>query len=192
MPRKFLKRYSPSPKTIREHKTLSWLGSRIHQPNLWHLNHHSVSRAFAIGLFCTWLPFPLQTLIAAFLAIYYRANLPISVALVFVTNPVTIPPMFYFAYKFGSWLLGMTPEPMEMDISWEWFTSSVGQVWQPLLFGCLILAVFSSISGYFAIRIIWRNNIMRRWEERCEERDARKAKKAMEKEIEKALNEQGD
>lgn len=192
MPRKFLKRYSPSPKTIRENKTLSYLGDSIHQPNLWHLNRHSVSRAFAIGLFCAWLPIPLQTLLSAFLAIYYRANLPISVALVFITNPITIPPMFYFAYKFGSWMLGITPEPVEMNLGWEWFTTTLSQVWQPLLFGSFALAIFSSLLGYFTIRLLWRNSIKKRWQERREERDARKAKKAMEKEIEKVFKEQQD
>jgi len=190
MPRKFLKRYSPSPKTIRENKALSCLGESIHQPNLWHLNRHSVSRAFAIGLFCTWLPIPLQTLLAAVLAVYYRANIPISVALVFVTNPITIPPMFYFAYKFGSWMLGMTPEPVDMNIGWEWFTTTLGQVWQPLLFGSLTLALFSSLIGYFTIRLIWRNSIKKRWEERSEIRHANKAKKAMIKKMKKELKEE--
>ncbi len=192
MPRKFLKRYSPSPQTIRKNRALGCLGESIHQPNLWLLNRHSVSRAFAIGLFCAWLPMPLQTLLAAILAIFFRAHLPISVALVFVTNPVTIPPMFYFAYKFGSWLLGMTPEPVDMNIGWEWFTTTLGQIWQPMLFGCLILGIFSAITGYFAIHIIWRKSVRRRWQERTEKRAARKMKKAMEIKIKKTMNESID
>ncbi len=189
MPRKFLKRYSPSPKTIRENRALGCLGDRIHQPNLWLLNRRSVARAFAIGLFCAWLPIPLQTVVAAAFAIYFRAHLPLSVALVFVTNPITIPPMFYFAYKFGSWLLGMQPETVDMSLSWEWFTTTLGRIWQPMLFGCLLLGILSAISGYFAIHIIWRKGIRRRWRERKETRDARKAKQAMEKELKKAMNE---
>lgn len=185
MPRKFLKKYSPSPKAIRENKALSYLGESIHQPGLWHMNRHSVAKAFAIGLFCTWIPIPLQTVIAALLAIYYRAHLPISVALVFVTNPVTIPPMFYFAYKLGSMMLGMEPQSVPMDLSWEWLTTTLGQIWQPLLFGCLILAILSSIAGYLFIHVIWRKNTRKRWQDRKEARDIRKAKKAMKKKIKK-------
>ena len=189
MPIKYLKRYSPSPKTIRENKALSYLGEDIHKPSLWHMNRHSVSKAFAIGLFCAWLPFPLQTVIAALLAIYYRAHLPLSVVLVFVTNPVTIPPMFYFAYKLGSVMLGVELESVPMDLSWEWFSSTLGQIWQPLLFGCLILGIVSSAVGYFTISTLWRKHIKRRWKRRTEARAEKLAKIAMMKEIKKAMKE---
>lgn len=188
MPRKFLRKYSPSHKTIKENKALSFLGDSIHQPYLWHMNRNSVARAFAIGLFCTWLPTPLQTVIAAVFAIYYRAHLPLSVALVFITNPITIPPMFYFAYKLGSMVLGLELEAVPMNLGWEWFTTTLGEIWQPLLFGCLMLGIISSALGYFSIHTIWRRSIKRRWKDRKEAREARKAKKEMEKEIKKELN----
>ena len=186
MPQKFLKKYSPSQKTIRENKALSCLGESIHQPNLWHMNRRSVAKAFAIGLFCAWIPTPLQTLMAAALAVYYRAHLPLSVVLVFVTNPITIPPMFYFSYKLGSFLLGMETQSVSMDLSWEWFTTTMGEIWQPLIFGSIILGIISSIIGYFTINVLWRQNIKSRWQDRKECRAARKAKKKMEKELKKA------
>ncbi len=178
MPRKFLKRHSPSAHSIRENKVLSMLGEGLHRPNLWLFNRSSVARAFAIGLFCTWIPFPLQTVIAALLAIYYRANLPLSVALVFISNPVTIPPMFYFAYKLGSVMLGIELQAIEMDLSWNWFTSILGQIWQPLLFGCLILAIVSSAVGYFTINTLWRKGVKNRWKERTQKRHERKKDRA--------------
>lgn len=187
MPRKFLKRYSPSRKTIRENKALSYLGEDIHKPSLWHMNRHSVSKAFAIGLFCTWIPLPLQTIIAALLAIYYRAHLPLSVVLVFLTNPVTIPPMFYFAYKMGSVMLGTKMESVPMDLSWHWFSTTLGQIWQPLVFGCLILGIVSSAVGYFTINTIWRKNIRYRWKHRVKLREEENAKKAMLEEVKKAM-----
>jgi len=56
----------------------------------------------AVGLFCAFVPLPIQMLLAAAAAIIFRVNLPISVGLVWITNPVTIPPMFYFCYKVGT------------------------------------------------------------------------------------------
>lgn len=177
MPRKILKRYSPSPQKIRESKILGALGEKLHRPSLWIFNRNSIARAFAIGLFCTWIPFPLQTLLAAVLAIYYRANLPLSVALVFLTNPITIPPMFYFAYKLGSVMLGMEMQAVEMDLSWHWFTSIMVQIWQPLVFGCLILAIVCSAVGYFTINTLWRKDVKERWKERSHKRSQKKADK---------------
>ena len=182
MPRKFLKRYSPSHKSIKENRALAMLGEDLHRPSLWILNRNTVARAFAIGLFCAWIPFPLQTILAGILAIYYRAHLPLSVALVFVTNPITIPPMFYFAYKLGSVMLGLELQTIEMNLSWHWFSSMMGQIWQPLVFGCLILAIVSSAIGYFTINTLWRKGVKNRWEERTHERRERNSERRKVKE----------
>ncbi len=152
------------------------------------MNRNSVAKAFAIGLFCTWMPIPLQTVVAALLAIYYRAHLPLSVALVFITNPVTIPPMFYFAYKLGGMVLGIDPQTVSMNLGWHWFATTLGQIWEPLLFGCFMLGIISSALGYFTIHSIWRQSIKRRWKDRKKAREARKAKRAIEKEIKKELS----
>lgn len=159
MPRKFFKRYSPDPKRIRDTPGLGFLGERLHQPNLWHFNRHSISKAFAIGLFCMWIPFPFQTLIAAACALLFRANLPLSVALVFITNPVTIPPMFYFAYKLGNLVLSLPTGEFSMELSMHWLTQRMGEIWQPLFTGCFLLALFSSMLGFFTIQALWRYNI---------------------------------
>lgn len=159
MPKKFFKRYSPDPKRIKETPGLGFLGARLHQPSLWHFNRHSVSRAFAIGLFCTWIPFPFQSLIAASGALYFRANLALSVALVFVTNPITIPPMFYFAYRLGNLILGGEESEFNIELSWDWLVNSLGMIWQPLFLGSFLLALFSSMLGYLVVQYIWRRNI---------------------------------
>src|SRR3546814_2139222 len=105
MPRRLFKRYMPDPASIREHKSLRFLGSLLHDPNLWHLNRHSVARAMAVGLFAAFLPIPLQMLLAAALAITVRGNLPIAVSLVWLTNPLTIPAVFFCSYQSCACLL---------------------------------------------------------------------------------------
>jgi hypothetical protein len=106
VPKKLIKRYLPDHQTLRTHRHLQVFGARLHDPNLWHLNRRSASGAFAVGLFVAFIPLPLQMLLAAALAIVTQVNLPVSVALVWITNPVTMPPIFYFCYRVG----GMDPE----------------------------------------------------------------------------------
>ncbi|MGB0848981.1 MAG: DUF2062 domain-containing protein, partial [Thiolinea sp.] len=101
------------------------MGSALHDPRLWHFNRHNIAGACALGLFCMWIPFPPQTVMAAIAAIFIRVNLPLSVALVYVTNPITIPPMFYGAYKLGAVILGEKVQAIEFSLSVDWLQSTM-------------------------------------------------------------------
>ena len=166
MPKRFFKKIAPNIETIKGQKCLGFLGRHLHSPMLWHLNRHSVSLAFAIGLFMMWIPFPSQMVYAAICAILLRANLPISVVLVWVTNPVTIPPMFYFAYWFGAKIMGTLTLNIEFELTWEWLIANLTHFWQPFLLGCFILAIVSAIVGYVLIQLLWRLYIIHLLRER--------------------------
>jgi len=166
MPKRLIKRYMPDHRTIREHKCLQCFGKLLHSPDLWHLNRHSVAKAFAIGLFFAWVPVPFQMVLAAGASILLCANLPISVVLVWLTNPVTMPPMFYGAYKIGAWAMNLPEQDFKFELSWEWLTSGMASIWQPFLFGCAIIGVVCSILGYFGIKLAWRWIVIRKWQRR--------------------------
>jgi len=156
----------PDQQTIKEHKHLKIFGSLIHNPNLWHMNRRSVSGAFAVGLFCAFVPIPFQMILAAAIAIVVRVNLPISVALVWISNPITMPPMFYAAYKFGAFVLGEVPSEVAFVLSWEWISTEMALIWEPFLLGCFIFGLISSFLSYCIIRLLWRLHIIRAWQER--------------------------
>ncbi len=156
----------PDPEKLKQQKSLQFLGDRLHEPNLWHLNRRSVSLAFAVGLFAAWIPTPGQMAIAAVAAFYFRANLPISVALVWITNPITMPAMFYFAYYIGVLLLGGDTLGADFEFSLESILSSLGDIGAPFLLGCLVLGIVSSLLGYFGIGLYWRYNVSKQWRNR--------------------------
>jgi uncharacterized protein (DUF2062 family) len=168
MPKKFIKKIMPDHKTIRDHKHMQFFGDLLHDPNLFHFNRRSASGAFAVGLFFAWVPVPFQMLLAAAAAIIFRVNLPLSVALVWLSNPVTMPPLFYGAYLLGAEVLGTEAEEFEFELSWEWLSTSLGNIWEPFLLGCGVLAITSSILGYFAIRGLWRLHLIQHIKERRE------------------------
>lgn len=166
MPRRIFKRYLPNHHEIRDHKHLRFLGALLHDPNILHLNKRSVSGAFAVGLFMAFIPLPFQMIPAAIGAIWLRVNLPISVVLVWITNPFTIAPIYFFAYKLGTLILGTPARELQFQWSGEWFMQELGAIWQPLILGSLLCSGVSAILGYFLIRGFWRLHVRRSWNKR--------------------------
>ena len=149
---------------------MQMFGDHLHNPNLWHLNRRSVAGAFAVGLFTAFIPVPFQMILAAAFAIIFRVNLPISVLLVWVSNPITMGPLFYTAYKTGQWILGETPGEFNFEFTWTWFSTELTYVWQPFLLGCLLLGMLSAVLGYASMRLYWRYHVVQMLEKRRRKR----------------------
>ncbi len=166
MPKKLIQRLIPNLHEFQQHKSISFLGALLHDPNLWHLNRRSVSGALALGLFMAWIPLPSQMLMSAILAIFLRINLPIAVVTVWVSNPITMPPMFYFAYILGAKILGLPALSFEFELSMSWLIEILKEIWQPFLTGCLVMGVISGALGFIIVRLYWRWHIVRTMEKR--------------------------
>ena len=176
-----LQKLVPSKEQLQNNKSLSIFGSILYNSNLWYFNRVSVSRAFAVGLFFAWVPVPFQMLLAAAGAIIFYANLPISIGLVWLTNPVTMPPLFYIAYKIGARVMGIAPSKFNFQPTMEWLMHLFSEKWQPFILGCAIMAIFSSLAGYIIVRLVWRYMTIRSWQDRKEKRKARKELKRRQK-----------
>ena len=169
--RSFFKRFLPEPHRVRNHKHLRHFGDLLHDPGIWHLNRRSASGGIAVGLFCAFIPLPIHMIVAAAVAILFRVNLPLAVVLTWITNPLTFAPVFYFAYQVGSWLLRVPVQNIAFEFSFHWLQEIFVHIWQPLLLGCGILAVLSSLTGYFATSLLWRILLLRK-------RSARKSRRS--------------
>ena len=162
MAKKLIKKYLPHPGTITENRWIKVLGPRLQEPGLWHLNRRSFSGAMAVGVFCAFMPIPFQMLLAAIAAIVFRVNILIAVPLVWISNPVTIAPIFYFCYSIGAWILGTEVHNFLFELSFEWLLSEILDIWQPLLLGCLVVATISSITSLIVAQIFWRYHLWTR------------------------------
>src|SRR3954449_3440181 len=101
----WLKRHVPTRETIHSYRLLRPFARHLSKPELWRLHRRSVPRAVALGLgIGIIIPF-MHTAIAALLAIPLRANVAIAAAFTLVVNPLTIPALYYAAYRIGSWEL---------------------------------------------------------------------------------------
>lgn len=164
----------PDHDKIRNHRHLRLFGTLLHDPNLFHLNRRSVSGAFGVGLFMAFVPVPFQMVLAAAAAIALRVNLPISVGLVWITNPVTMPPMFYFAYKVGAWVLRIPPREFSFEMSYDWLGSELAAIWPPFLLGCFICGLTAALAGYCLMRGFWRWHVLAHWGKRKKARAEKK------------------
>ena len=156
----------PHPDVIKSNKALGILGDRFLDPELWSLNRRSAAAAFFVGIFFALLPVPFQMLLSASCAILLRCNLPISVCLVWITNPLTMPVVFYFTYKVGCFLLNTPVSETPITISLEWISHEFSRIWLPLYLGSLVTALIAASLSYFAVRLIWRWQIIKAWQRR--------------------------
>lgn len=173
MPKKTLKQLAPSAERLRRWGALDPFGEGIYGSNLWHINRYSASMAFFVGPFVAFTPVPGQMLIAALAAIALRCNLPLSVGLVWITNPLTAPAVLFLAYSIGALALGLPPVTQlefRADVLWLW--REFGEVWKPFLLGCFVLGLATGSIGYFLINTLWRWRVRLQWRRRKARRAA--------------------
>ena len=188
MVRNLIRRWLPHDSRFRQHRHLRVLGGLLREPNLWHLNRRSVSGAAFVGLFMAWVPVPAQMILAAIVTMWLRVNLPVAVVLVWITNPITIPPMSYLAYKVGAWLLGRPPQDLQVELTFEWLSQQIDYIWAPLLLGSLLIGLISALIGFFAVRLLWRLHVIRSWQERKRTRVKRRRQRSPQSTVAGAVN----
>ena len=154
--KQFFKKYVPNQETVKKYNMLNFLGASLFHKDLWKFERVSFCRATVIGIFWGWMPMFFQMIPAAYCAVLFRANLPLSVAGVWISNPITMPAMMYFGYLFGNNVLGLDPVYDQFKMNTDWILSALSNIWEPLLVGTLIIGIASSIIGYGVMHIIWK------------------------------------
>lgn len=153
------KRFLPTIPTKEEllaYRSLKWFKFLLNRPYLWHWERRNVSNASAIAMLCAFTPWPLQMIQATIMAIIFRTHLPIAITGVWITNPITMPFIFYFAYLIGAQLLGVEMTTTEFELSWSWLSTFFIQIWKPFLLGCLICGVTSAIILRYTVSFFWK------------------------------------
>ena len=175
MAKKLIQRYLPDPKTITGNRHLAFLGKALHDPNLWHLNRRSVASGFFVGIFVAFLPIPFQMVVAATLAVIIRCNLPLSVVLVWITNPLTMPAIFYFTYNAGCYILHVPVSETSFELTIHGVGVELVRIWKPLLLGSVVTGLTGGAICYSLIRLYWRWHVVQNWQRRrrkCQHRSS--------------------
>lgn len=148
-------------KTLKNTSKNEKLKAFIHKykipPEYLSTNRKMVSRAVLIGLFIAIIPMPMQMLAVVAVMPFVKFNVPIGIAMCWLTNPLTMPPMYYVEYLTGSFILGIKPEPVEMTL--DWFTKNFDNILIPLYTGTAIYSISVSLLAYWAVNHFWRSSV---------------------------------
>mgnify|MGYP001550543639 FL=1 len=159
MPRRLFKRFALKRHVVARQWFMSPFRHMLHDPRLWSVKRRWVVPAFSVGLFISFLPFPGHTLMGALAALALRINIPIAAVSTWASNPATMGPMYYLAYKFGALLLGQEEQTFGFEMSWNWVSHTFVTIWQPMLLGCVLLGLASALIGYVTLDFLWRLSI---------------------------------
>ncbi len=178
MLRKLFRKYLPSHQSVRENRYVARLGPWLQHHNLWHLHRRSVAGGVAAGLFAGLIPGsnPVQFLAAALIAIGFKVNLPIAVVVTLYSNPFTIVPLYYMAFKLGQLVLlqddgALVATALHLEDKGfrEWIPAALEwleSVGKSLLVGLPLLAAFLAVIGYFVVDWAWRIHVRMQWRRR--------------------------
>lgn len=168
----WIRRHIPTRESIHRYRLLRPFAKPLSNPSLWRMTHRSVPRGVALGLgIGVIIPF-MHTIIAAVLAIPSRANVAVAAAVTLVVNPLTIPPMYYAAYRIGSWELhhdsNLVDPAAARRFSGElsrflfWIHHASG----PIALGILTISAAAALSGYLVSSLAWRWWVGSKWRQR--------------------------
>ena len=143
--------------TTRSEKLKAFIKKAKIAPEFLAANRKMISRGVLLGVFIAFIPMPMQMGAVLLFMPLFRFNVPVALAMCWLSNPITMPPMYYIEYELGSFLLGSRAQPVEMTI--EWFQNNIGDIFLPLYFGTLVFSVVGSISAFWAVNHFWRSSV---------------------------------
>jgi uncharacterized protein (DUF2062 family) len=118
------------------------------------INRKSITKGIFIGLFWGFIPMPMQMLAVLAMTPFLKFNVPIAISMVWLSNPLTMPFMYYMEYQTGNFILGRDGlENIELTLTW--FSDNWDNILVPLYIGTIPYSIFVSALVYFIINILW-------------------------------------
>ncbi|PHR74372.1 MAG: flagellar biosynthesis protein FlhF [Arcobacter sp.] len=156
MPRKTLKKILPNHQKIKDNKMLKIFGSLLQKKEIWSLSRKKVLAGVFIGMFIAFIPMPFQMILVTLLAIILNVNLPIPLVLIWISNPITMPFIYYFEYELGNILLN---NQNAIEFSLDTMHQDLSQIASSLYVGAFVVCSFVSILSVIVLNFLWINKV---------------------------------
>ena len=159
----------PTPEQIERNRLLKPVAHRLLRSELWRFTRRSVPRGVALGLFVGVMIPLAHFAVAAFLAVFIRANIPSALAATFIGFPIIYVALVALAYRIGELLLhvdaltGIQPLGETMQSFPTSQISQTGNLLQRITgagletaLGLLVIASVLASLGFVLSGIFWR------------------------------------
>ncbi|MFZ4768093.1 MAG: DUF2062 domain-containing protein [Roseimicrobium sp.] len=93
------------PRLLKRNRFMRWFARHFLDKHVWRPTRHTFAGGLAVGLFCMLLVVPSQMAMAAVIAAILRLNIPIAMAVCWITNPVTMPAFAWWEIELGNWFI---------------------------------------------------------------------------------------
>ena len=163
--KKFL-RPLPRRSNIHKYPVLKWFSETAYKRSyLWSFRSSEINAALFWGIWISMLPIVgIQMLVVFFVSLIVRANLPLIVALQWISNPLTMGPIYFADYKIGLsvlHLLGIDYQKNKLlsaEYKWSDFTFSdllrLIDTFPPMLVGGSVLGISVGLSTVFLYKTL--------------------------------------
>jgi uncharacterized protein (DUF2062 family) len=166
MPRRFFKRLSRKRHTLSNRWFMRPFRVMLANPAYWSIHRTNVTRAVALALFISFIPLPIHLPVITVLALLLQVNLPVAIATVFVSNPLTMVPQYALSYWVGAHILGTNVNEFAFEMSWEWLRTGLLPIWKPFLLGCVVCGAIAAVLGYVILGSLWHITLVMKYHER--------------------------
>jgi len=140
------------------------------------INRRMITKGIAVGLFWGFIPMPMQMLAVMATTPFIRFNVPIAISMVWLSNPFTMPPMYYMEYLTGNFILGK--EGIDnIELTMEWFSTNIGDIFIPLYVGTAFYSIVVTTIIYITLNWLWIISVKDERDKRAKERELKKAEK---------------
>jgi uncharacterized protein (DUF2062 family) len=175
-------RHIPTREQLERNRFVRPFAHRVLHSELWRFTRRSVPRGVALGLFVGVMIPLAHFVVATFLAVFVRANIPAALAATFIGFPVVYVGIVALAYKIGTWLLHVDAstaiqpisETMQVTQADHLLLRLTGQQFLDTAFGLLVIATVLATVGYLATGFGWRWWIGRKRQRRLSEARGRR------------------
>jgi uncharacterized protein (DUF2062 family) len=153
----------PTREQLEANRWLRPVAHLILRPELWRFTRRSVPRGVALGLFVGVMIPLAHFVVACFLAVFLRANIPAAMLATFVGFPVIYVGLVAIAYKIGGFLLNVDALTKVQPITNAMETTQTDKLLEMLShkglavgLGLLIIASVLAMVGYVGTSFGWR------------------------------------